>query len=542
MTSQGNYRLRNVPTECGDILRSLLASSHKINCIAFPPVGGNSWVITTDRTLFARNIPPECYQKLIEYYAFGQPVVDVAFPPAGGNRWVVVGTQDFFARNIDDECYQMMRNLTQGWRRVTRVAFPNMGGWAVVAQDKFHTRNIDGECAYQMGNFSLRGYQVHNIAFAPINNGWSISSRGAPPALPLDRVRQVEYTVGGSNIWQRMAYYATPGVAIAVVDGNRTAWSTGYGWLEAGSAAASHPESVFQAASVSKAVAACGVMRLLQTRNIKPDDDIQPYLNWTLPRRGCFSDEFGPPKISQVLTHTGGIIGRGSTYPTTACKPFTDKGGGYDGYGPTATVPTLLQVMNGQGTNSPKIELTTPPGMEYHYSGAGFVLLQRMLEQQTGQTLSAYMRSEIFNPLRMYYSTFDLYPTFELASGHTTTGAVIPGKRNRYPEGAAAGLYTNVLDLCSLVAFLNQAWNVPGDTLGPLNKASVTRMLGKGYGWRLENTPTFSYSHAGSNYGFKSEVCGFPQLGGGYAILANGDTNGLVDEIARAIRSAYGWT
>ena len=41
-------------------------------------------------------------------------------------------------------------------------------------------------------------------------------------------------------------------------------------------------------------------------------------------------------------------------------------GGGFGGYGPNMTVPTLLEVMNGQG-NSPKIELSTEPGAAYYY-------------------------------------------------------------------------------------------------------------------------------------------------------------------------------
>ncbi|MFC7641023.1 serine hydrolase [Streptosporangium lutulentum] len=81
-------------------------------------------------------------------------------------------------------------------------------------------------------------------------------------------MRQFENAVGGSTIWQRMSAYRTPGVAVAVVVGNKIAWSTGYGWLEAGGAAAAHPETAFQAASISKAVTAIGVLRLLRTRGI----------------------------------------------------------------------------------------------------------------------------------------------------------------------------------------------------------------------------------------------------------------------------------
>jgi CubicO group peptidase (beta-lactamase class C family) len=142
-------------------------------------------------------------------------------------------------------------------------------------------------------------------------------------------------------------------------------------------------------------------------------------------------------------------------------------------------VPTLLDVLNGLG-NSPRVELSQTPGIEHHYSGAGFVVLQRMLEQVTGQTLAQYMANEVFAPLGMTTSSYDLNPPYQLASGHVG-GMVIPGRRNSYPESAAAGLYTNVLDLSALVGFLNRAFVAPGDIPGgPLTKASVTTMLNPG--------------------------------------------------------------
>lgn len=546
VTQDGRYFARGIPDACFAELEKMVEAGAKIHCVAFPPEGGDRWVITSDKGMSARGLPEECHQRISDSYAAGQQVVHVAFPPAGGNRWVVADTKVFSARGIDDECYQMMRNLTQGGRRVTRVAFPKSGGWAVVAQDELHARGIDDACFQKMNDLAADGWQIHNVDFSPVG-GWSLSTRGKVPLLPADRVRQVENAVGGADIWQRMSAWKTPGVAIAVVVGNKIAWSTGYGWLEAGSGAAAHPETAFQAASISKAVASVGVLRLMQTLKQPLTNDIRPYLGWTLPRRSCVSST-AVPTIDRVLTHRAGIIGRGSTSPAGACSGFDSSGGGFAGYGPGATVPSLLQVMNGQG-NSPKIELSTNPGAEFHYSGAGFVLLQRMVEQKSGLPLAQYMDKEVFAPLGMKNSSYALSPGFELAAGHTNTGAVIPGKRNRYPESAAAGLYTNVLDLGRLVSYLNKAWTASGDIAGPLTKASVRTLLtagpqptmGRGFFIAGSGTKNFSYNHDGSNYGFKSVFQGYPELGAGYAILANGNNMSLVNEIASAIRSVYGW-
>ncbi|MFD1500673.1 serine hydrolase domain-containing protein, partial [Streptosporangium lutulentum] len=547
VTQDGRYFARGIPDACFTELGALVKAGRKINAIAFPPAGGDRWVITTDRGVSARGLPGTCLERVQAYYDAGQQVVDVAFPPAGGDRWVVAAANGFHARGVDDECYQMMRNLTQGGRRLTRVAFPPEGGWAVIAQDEFYVRGIDDACFTQLNLLAAGGWQVHGLAFAP-GGGWGLCSRGKAPALPADRVRQFENAVGGSTIWQRMSAYRTPGVAVAVVVGNKIAWSTGYGWLEAGGAAAAHPETAFQAASISKAVTAIGVLRLLRTRGIPLTADVRPHLGWTLPSRSCVSPS-AVPTIDRLLTHRAGVIGRGSTSPAGACSGFDASGGGFAGYGPSATVPSLLQVMNGEG-NSPKIELTTDPGAQYHYSGAGFVLLQRMVEELTGGPLTDYMRQEVLAPLGMTSSSYALSPAFELASGHTTAGAVIPGGRNRYPESAAAGLYTTVLDLCRLVSYLNQAWTATGDIAGPLDRSSARTLLtegpqpgmGRGLFVAGSGTRDFSYTHDGSNYGFKSVFKGYPELGAGYAVLANGNNTALVNEVAAAVRSVYGWS
>ena len=548
VTQTGAFFARNIPQECFDMLGQLIAAGVTINCVAFPPAGGNSWVITGNGGFFCRNAPQECADKIAQYYLAGETVIDVAFPPGGGNSWTVATPNTFFARNIDDECFQMMRNLTQGGRRIRRVGFPYTGGWAAIAQDEFFSRNIDPECVQQLNNFILGRWEVHNIAFAPVLNGWSLSSRGLLPPLPPDPIRQIERMVGnGLNIWSSMDATGTPGAAIAMVIGNQVAWSTAYGWLERGQPIAAHPESAFQACSVSKAVASVGFMRLVQNSGgaLALNTDVRPLLNWPLGQRACVPPG-GAPTIDLLLAHRSGVIGRGSTFPLNACAGFNADGGGFGGYGPGVPVPTLLDVLNGLG-NSPRIELSQTPGLEHHYSGHGFVVLQRMLEQVTGQTLAQYMANEVFAPLGMATSSYDLNPPFQLASGHVG-GVVIPGRRNIYPESAAAGLYTNVLDLCALVSFLNRALFAPGDIPGgPLNKASVTTLLspgpeptmGRGFFLSAPGTPNFSYNHTGSNLGFKTEFRGYPNRGMGYAILCNGDDFALVSAIGDAIKAVY---
>src|SRR5215510_2291029 len=62
----------------------------------------------------------------------------------------------------------------------------------------------------------------------------------------------------------RMRFYKTPGVSIAVINDGRVEWARGYGFLEAGGKQPVTPETLFQAASNSKSLTAMVVLRLIE--------------------------------------------------------------------------------------------------------------------------------------------------------------------------------------------------------------------------------------------------------------------------------------
>jgi CubicO group peptidase (beta-lactamase class C family) len=70
---------------------------------------------------------------------------------------------------------------------------------------------------------------------------------------------------GGMSLAERMAHYRVPGTSIALVAGGELAWNRGYGVVEAGDGEAVTPEAIFQAASISKPVAAMVTLALVET-------------------------------------------------------------------------------------------------------------------------------------------------------------------------------------------------------------------------------------------------------------------------------------
>jgi CubicO group peptidase (beta-lactamase class C family) len=62
----------------------------------------------------------------------------------------------------------------------------------------------------------------------------------------------------------RMKHYNVPGLSIALINNHQIEWAKGYGVLEAGSTSPVTTETRFQAASISKPVAAIGALYLVQ--------------------------------------------------------------------------------------------------------------------------------------------------------------------------------------------------------------------------------------------------------------------------------------
>ena len=82
-----------------------------------------------------------------------------------------------------------------------------------------------------------------------------------------------------ASITERMAFYATPGVSVAVINNAELEWARGYGVIESGKPEPITPDTIFQACSISKHVALLAVLRLVQDRVLELDQDVNhsPY-------------------------------------------------------------------------------------------------------------------------------------------------------------------------------------------------------------------------------------------------------------------------
>ncbi|MDX5477246.1 MAG: beta-lactamase family protein, partial [Cyclobacteriaceae bacterium] len=459
---------------CHDKINEFLAQGHIIQHVAFPPKGGNSWTIITDKTFFSRNIPNEAHVEMGNLVKQGKKIKKVVFPTkrSTDNSWLIL-TEDgeFRARNIDDECYQILRNLSQSPfpgkpapRKIHHVEFTKSGGWLVVADDYHFARNINNEAFLRMNTFRSNKDKIELVTFTPDEKGWSVISNQKFSTVPHDPIRDFEGNLE-NGIWKRMREIGVPGVSVAVVINDQVVWSTAYGFLKNGDTnAAAHPESFFQAGSVSKVLAAMGAHKMNDLKLIGLNDDIQKKLkNYTIPVQNCANaDSIQVVTISKILNHRSGIDGRDVIMTGNNCDKL--QGGGYFGYSQSTSVsrlPTLSQILNGDSpANTQKITLAynTDTIRRSYYSGPAFTVLQKLTEDLTGRNYADWIKINILNPMGMGRSTFttnpeSLYQIDELTWGYYYNTKV--NVRNRYPEFAAAGMYSNVQELGNVLITLN---------------------------------------------------------------------------------------
>ena len=339
--------------------------------------------------------------------------------------------------------------------------------------------------------------------------------------------------INAKTLRERMTELKVPGVSVAVIEKGRIAWAKAYGLREAGCPDPVTPETLFQAASISKPVSAAGVMALAEAGKFFLDEDANVKLrSWHVP--GNNLTEEARVTVRRLLSHTAGLTVHG-----------------FRGYAAGEPRPTLIQVLNGEKpANSAPIRVDILPGSIHRYSGGGYTVLQQLVQDVTGREFPAAMRDLVLAKIGMNASTYE-QPLPEgrrklAATGHGSDGKMIPGRWYTYPETAAAGLWTTPSDLARFAIELQNA--LRGESNRVLSAESVQVMItpvadGYGLGFAIRGSDdSLTFEHAGSNVGFKCTLVAFARGRNGAVVMTNGDQGGvLAQEIVRTIARIYAW-
>ena len=326
--------------------------------------------------------------------------------------------------------------------------------------------------------------------------------------------------------------YKLSGVSVAVIDDFNVVYSATAGEKVFGSGDAINQSTAFSTASISKPVTALLAAMLEEQGKLSLDDSVAKYLTrWTLQK-----EQFPNPEeitFRRLLSHTAG----------------TTQSGFADFYKGDA-VPTAIDSLN--GVNVPRydspISLAFKPGESWSYSGGGYVIVQIALEDLTGKTLPELAEEMLFKPLNMVNTT--MYqpdsPLFlqNVASVHQDDLSVIQSGYPICPQIAPSGMWSNALDMATLIIEMQRALN--GDDTKVISQAVARNTTqietldvvgGWGLGWmRLEAKGNLEwFSHGGSNTGTGGQIMGTMRDGRGIAIFGNGGNPARIPVIETVI-------
>ncbi len=333
-----------------------------------------------------------------------------------------------------------------------------------------------------------------------------------------------------------MKQFNVPGVSIAIIKDFKIAATYVYGVADVETGTPVTPETMFQAASISKPVAAMVSLKAVQNGRFSLDQDVNTILkSWKVPGGPLLEDRPVTPR--GLMSHTSG----------------TGDAFGFPGYAPSAPLPSIAQILDGvqPPSNLRAVRLERAPMTGYEYSGGAVLIQQLALTDSAGKPFADLAREWVLNPIGMTNSTYEQPPPpareKQAARAHNRTGARMGDPWHVYPEQAAAGLWTTPTDLAKFAIEVQLA--VAGRSNRVLSQTTAREMVTpvgvgpfavgfqvskEGEGWYL--------MHGGSNWGFQCDLIAHRANGYGAVIMTNSDSGGApIGRLRRMIQQEYQW-
>lgn len=332
-----------------------------------------------------------------------------------------------------------------------------------------------------------------------------------------------------------------PGLTITLIKDYSIAWTKTYGVKKQDDDSPIKENTLFQAASISKSLTAALVLNEASKGTWNLNDDVNTLLHsWKIPQNSYTKQS--PVLLGQLMDHSSGL-----------------SVSGFDGYSFQDKLPTVIEILSGETSssgatvNSGTIFVDTLPGKRFRYSGGAYTVLQLLLMEHFDTSFTTLMEKQLLNKLHMSSSTFRQplldSDTMRAATGHTDSAQLVPGNYNRYPEQAAAGLWTTSTDLAKFVIDIQKSLKdgsgllLDQQSAEKMSSPKVAPFVGYGLFLREPNSEEKGYfQHEGWNKGYSSMFIAHKYKGYGVVILTNANKPDVIKEIIASIAKENNWT
>jgi CubicO group peptidase (beta-lactamase class C family) len=336
------------------------------------------------------------------------------------------------------------------------------------------------------------------------------------------------------------------GLIVAVFNNNKPVYSKAFGYSNAESKKPLHTNTEFYGASLSKAVFAVLVMKLVEEGVLDVDKPLQEYLPKPI---------YDYPPVTPRAWHEDYSDLRNDTlYTKITARMCLDHTTGF---------PNWRSVEPDR-----KLRFKQAPGTRYMYSGEGLVYLQVVLEKILNKPLDALMQEKIFGPLGMKTSAYHWEERFEsnYCFGHDTNEKVLEKDKDNAPRSAstlettpddyirfmtAVMNHTIISEKSTKEMFSPQIRIRSGGQFGPFAQKDVPDndhiQLSYGLGWGLYKTPYgWGAFKEGHGDGFQHYSVVFPDKKTGILVMSNSDNaesifKELLDTAIKDVYMPYRW-
>ncbi len=311
--------------------------------------------------------------------------------------------------------------------------------------------------------------------------------------------------------WLEMQVAETqlPGCAFAVTHRGKLVLERAFGVADLETHAALTPKHRFRVASHSKSFTATGIMRLVESRNLRLDAPVGKYVSG-------LHERIASTTLRQLLSHGAGVHRDGrDSGQWDLRRPFLDTA---DLRADLQTAPTLA------------------PDARFKYSNHAFGLLGLVIESVTDTPYSKWIRREVIEPAGLTHTQPDVPVGARKPMSNGYTARMPFGRRpvgRDLPTHALASATGFVSTAGDLARFFSQL-DPKSDSklLSAASRRAMTRAhrdipglpQGREYGLGIARgkvgaTPWFG--HSGGFPGFLTRTCVLPSLDVAFSVLTN---------------------
>jgi CubicO group peptidase (beta-lactamase class C family) len=300
-------------------------------------------------------------------------------------------------------------------------------------------------------------------------------------------------TEGRASLIDRMQFFGTPGLSVAIAIRKEVVWVECFGYSDIRSKTLVDPLTKFRVGSVSKPFTAALMAKLLEEGKVACDAPVRTYLD--------YPEKDHSFTIRQLGGHLAGV-GRSKPVPLLNTKRYH-------------SIRESLQEFQHE-------PLLFPPGARFHYSGEGYTILAAIAEAVSRKEFLSLMVEKVFHPLQMTNTCPDLPGVSNVTvfyDNYTKKDRlpVIAPYHDSSRHWAAGGFLSTPLDMVKFGdAHLSSGFLKPATvaTLFTSQKTADGTETGYGIGWNLVAGPSGvrEVRHLGDTVGGQAFLVLCPEL------------------------------